>query len=462
VRSLAAAAITGAAVVWLSPAAAIDDGSEGRAAVRLMTLDPGHFHAALLQREMYPGVAPRVHVYAPLGFDLTEHLNRIVRFNLRPDSPTRWELEVHAGPNPLERMLHERPGNVVVISGRNRGKIDRIRASVEAGLSVLADKPWIISAEDLPALESALDTADRMNVVAYDMMTSRYEITSILQRELLRDEDVFGTIVTGSVSDPAVFMESVHHLVKTVAGTPLLRPAWFFDVAQQGEGIPDVGTHLVDRVHWMLLPGEPIDYRRDIAVLAAQRWPTVLTRVEFERVTGEKDFPPFLAEQVRDGRLEYQCNGSVTYALRGVHIRLETVWHYEAPPGTEDRDLAVVRGTRASVEVRQGREEDYRPELYVVPNLPQAMEPVRAALERKVAALQGAYPGVRVDDLGARLRVRIPDHHRTGHETHFAEVARRFLEYVRDPKTLPAWEKPNMVAKYYVTTMAHVLSNAGH
>ena len=27
--------------------------------VRLMTLDPGHFHAALIQKEMYPGVAAR-------------------------------------------------------------------------------------------------------------------------------------------------------------------------------------------------------------------------------------------------------------------------------------------------------------------------------------------------------------------------------------------------------------------
>ena len=29
-------------------------------AVRLLTLDPGHFHAALVQKEMYPGVAPQV------------------------------------------------------------------------------------------------------------------------------------------------------------------------------------------------------------------------------------------------------------------------------------------------------------------------------------------------------------------------------------------------------------------
>src|SRR5881409_3513026 len=36
--------------------------------IRLMTLDPGHFHAALVQKEALPGVSPQVHVYAPLGF----------------------------------------------------------------------------------------------------------------------------------------------------------------------------------------------------------------------------------------------------------------------------------------------------------------------------------------------------------------------------------------------------------
>ena len=120
--------------------------------VRLMTLDPGHFHAALIQKEMYPGVSETVQVYAPLGPDLTAHLNRIAGFNLRAENPTRWQLEVHTGPDFMGRMLRERAGNVVVISGRNRGKIDRILASVEAGLNVLADKPWIIDAADRPKL----------------------------------------------------------------------------------------------------------------------------------------------------------------------------------------------------------------------------------------------------------------------------------------------------------------------
>ena len=47
------------------------------------------------------------------------HLGRIAAFNGRRENPTAWQLEVHTGPDPLERLLRERPGNVVVISGRN-------------------------------------------------------------------------------------------------------------------------------------------------------------------------------------------------------------------------------------------------------------------------------------------------------------------------------------------------------
>ena len=55
---------------------------------------------------------------------LVGHLNRMARFNTRADKPTAWKLEVHTGPDYLERFKRERAGNVVVISGRNRGKIN--------------------------------------------------------------------------------------------------------------------------------------------------------------------------------------------------------------------------------------------------------------------------------------------------------------------------------------------------
>src|SRR5579883_1140118 len=173
---------------------------------RLITLDPGHFHAALIQKEMYPEVAKRVTVYAPLGSDLAEHLNRVARFNLRAQNPTSWELDIHTSPDFLQRMLAERPGNIVVLSGRNRGKIDYIRASIDGGLNVLSDKPWIIRPEDLEALEQALAAAERKRVIAYDIMTERYEITSMLQRELVNSPEVFGQMLPGSVEEPAVFM----------------------------------------------------------------------------------------------------------------------------------------------------------------------------------------------------------------------------------------------------------------
>ena len=96
--------------------------------VRLMTLDPGHFHAALIQKEMYPGVAPRVDVYAPLGWDLSEHLNRIAAFNRRADRPTSWNLKMNTSPDYWERMLKEHPGNVVVLSGKNGVKMNSVLA----------------------------------------------------------------------------------------------------------------------------------------------------------------------------------------------------------------------------------------------------------------------------------------------------------------------------------------------
>ena len=150
---------------------------------KLIIVDPGHFHATLLQKDMYPWVDPRVTVYAPLGPDLLDYLNRISLFNSRPDNPTRWALDIHTSNDPMTEMLRGHAGNIVVFTGRNRGKIDRILAALNAGLNVLADKPWIITAADMPKLEEALALAQRKYLAAYDIMTVRYEVTRELQRE---------------------------------------------------------------------------------------------------------------------------------------------------------------------------------------------------------------------------------------------------------------------------------------
>ena len=66
---------------------------------------------------MYPELSKRVYVYAPVGGDVLDYLNRVTAFNLRKKDPTSWEIELHASPDFLERMLRERPGNVVILGG---------------------------------------------------------------------------------------------------------------------------------------------------------------------------------------------------------------------------------------------------------------------------------------------------------------------------------------------------------
>jgi predicted dehydrogenase len=426
--------------------------------VRLMTLDPGHFHAALIQKEMYPGVADRVDVYAPAGWDLDEHLKRVAAYNKRAEKPTAWQMDVHTGADFVERMLKERPGNAVVLSGRNRPKLDRIARSVGAGLHVLADKPWILAAADLPKLDAVLADADGKGVVAYDIMTERFEITTMLQRALVNNAGVFGTIVNGTEADPAVYMESVHHLMKVVSGAPNVRPAWFFDAAEQGEGLNDIGTHLVDLVQWTLFPERAVDYRSEIKVLAAQRWPTVIPESEFARVTGGQRFGPALTPSLKNGALEYFANTLVSYAVRGVHAKLNVIWDWEAPPGGGDTHFAFYRGTRARIEVRQTAADRYLPELYVVPASPALHTEVLAATRAAIRSLAATHAGIGVEERGAEIHITVPAALRDGHEAHFAQVAANFLRYVRDRRALPAWERPNMLAKYYVTTLGTELS----
>ena len=71
--------------------------------VKLMTLDPGHFHAALVQKNMYDQVSPEAYVYAPEGFDIKEHLKRIEGFNTRAENPTHWVEKVYTGADYLEK-----------------------------------------------------------------------------------------------------------------------------------------------------------------------------------------------------------------------------------------------------------------------------------------------------------------------------------------------------------------------
>ncbi len=426
------------------------------AGFRLITLDPGHFHAALVQKFMYPDVDPLVHVYAPGGDDLAEHLKRIERFNARADEPTHWREQVYTGPDFLDKMLAEKPGNVVVIAGNNARKTEYILRSVQAGLNVLADKPMVITPGEFPRLQRAFAVAATNHVLLYDIMTERYEITTVLQRELSQQPALFGELVKGSPDNPAVTMESVHHFSKIVAGAPLQRPQWAFDVRQNGEGIVDISTHLVDLVQWETFPEQALS-PADVSVLSARRWATSISREQFKQVTGADTFADFLKPDVTNGVLQVYANGEFTYRLRGVHARVSVIWNFQAPPGGGDTHQSRMRGTKANLVIRQGAEQKFTPVLYVE-NAGQADD---AAVERALAvaieALQGKYPGVGFRRDGRVWRVTVPEKYDVGHEAHFGQVTENFLRYLRAGR-LPDWEVPNMITRYATIMKAYELS----
>jgi predicted dehydrogenase len=417
-----------------------------------MTLDPGHFHAALVQKKMYEQVSPEVYVFAPEGDDVNLHLKRIEGFNTRAEDPTSWKETVYTGGDFFEKMMQEKPGNVVMTSGNNQKKTEYILASVQNGLHVLADKPMVITPDEFPMLLEAFQEAEKNGVLLYDVMTERYEITTLLQKELSRIEALFGSLEKGTADDPAITKESVHHYFKYVSGNPLIRPPWAFDTDQQGEGIVDVSTHLVDLVQWECFPDEIIDYNNEVEILEAKRWPTVIDADMFARVTGLDAFPEYLEKDIIDGKLHVYCNGAFTYSLRGIHAKVSVIWNYQAPEGTGDTHYSIMRGSMANLVIRQGAEENFVPTLYIESvSGTDIAEAVETAVNQ---TLQEKYAGISLLHLAeGKWKVDIPDKYRIGHEAHFGQVTERYLEYLEKGK-LPDWEVPNMIAKYYTTTAA--------
>jgi len=153
---------------------------------------------------------------------------------------------------------------------------------------------------------------------------------------------------------------------------------------------------------------------------------------------------------VKDGVLQCSANGEFTYQLRGVHARVRSMWDFSPPPGGGDSHHSVVRGTKATLIIRQGREQNFKPVLYVE-------RAEAAALTAAIAALQGRYPGIGLRREGAGWAVTIPDQYDVGHEAHFVQVTENFLGYLRAGR-LPDWEEPNMITKCATIMQAYELS----
>ncbi len=426
--------------------------------VRLLTLDPGHFHAALVQKISYPDIDPAVHVYAPEGPGLDAYLALIEQYNTRDTDPTNWKEIIYKGSDFAEKMLEEKKGNVVVLSGNNRLKTDYIQRSVGAGLNVLADKPMAIDQPNFQKLVTAFEDAAAKNVLLYDIMTERSEITNILQKEFMHIPELFGELKKGTEKDPAVFIESIHYFYKQVSGNPLVRPDWFFDPTQQGDAIADVGTHLVDLVQWQCFPEQALDYGKDLNVYGGRIWPTPLTLSQFSSITGKTEYPAFLSPYiVKDSILNTHANGEMNYTIKDAHVKIIARWDYKAEEGG-DVHYAIIKGTKANLEIKQTKAENFKPVLYINPADGKGGADFDAAVEAAVKKVSNRHEGITVERSGKNWKVVIPAKYDVGHEAHFGEVMVRYLQFLKEGK-LPEWEVPNMIAKYFTTTKALELAS---
>lgn len=427
-------------------------GQEGE--IRLVVLDPGHFHASLLQKFPQRQVNDTVHVYAPEGNELDQYLSSIESYNQRPENPTNWQIVLYAGEDYLEKMIEEKNGNVVILAGNNRKKTEYIFQSLNAGFNVLSDKPMAINKENFNLLKTAFDSAYVHDTYLLDVMTERNEIINTLTRELVNRKELFGELQAGTPDNPGVVMESVHHYYKEVSGNVLIRPTWFYDVEQQGEGIADVSVHLIDLINWQCFPDQAIDYTNDVQMTAASHWPTKLTLNDFTRSTKLDAFPDFLTKYVNNSVLEVYSNGKIDYQVKGKNITVTALWNYEAPKGGGDTYNGLIRGANVDIEIVQDLSTNWIKELFVRKNNAISEDDFESEIMNAIIDMQQTYPwlsGKKISD--GRFQIIAPVEFRKGHEDYFGMVAEKYFGYLVN-RDMPEWEIVNTLTKYYITTEA--------
>ena len=418
-----------------------------------MIINPGHFHAGLVLREMHPELSEDVYIYGEAGADLDNFMKLIRSFNEREKNPTRWNFHIRTGSDYLQQALDEKKGTLAVLAGRNDRKIYDIEALHNAGIPVLSDKPLTVDGDGVKVLEKILASG---GAPLMDMMTEREEITTRLQDFFFRCKEIFGEIDC-SGEKPAIEKESVHHLCKIVNGNPLIRPAWYFDVKCQGEGIVDVTTHQADIVQRLICGEQAPDFLRDVQILEAKAWDTIVPAEKFAECTRTPAFPESLADRVQDGALALRCNGEFTYRMRGVPVRLSVIWALQAAPGGGDTFYSCVRGTGAALVVDQGPATGGRPELWLEPAAGQDLNELAAKVSAALSA-SSEFSGVTAEISGDKVMIRIPDALRYSHEMHFAMVLNGFLEMLSSGKE-PEGARSALFTKYATLAAARDFSN---
>src|SRR5437773_6848342 len=401
----------------------------------LLFLDPGHFHAALTLRVPQARAADEMFVYAREGAELRDFLALVERFNRRSPAPTRWRPVVTTSDDPLGRLIEERRGDVVVLAGKNGGKARTMRRLHDAGFHVLADKPWLVHADDLDDVRASLAGPP----LAMEIMTGRYDLAARLLKRVVDAPRVFGEF---RAEGPAIEAAGVHHLEKLVDGAPLRRPWWYFDVRVQGSGVVDIPTHLVDQSQWLAERAEP---DAPAVLIHARAWSTHVPLGSFRRMTGEARVPAVLQPIVYGDMLDYRCNAQRESRIGNVATRASARWELSGA----DTSRLIAHGTRADVWREQSADTGHRRRLFVAPH-----DADPRALVDLVDSWRAEFSGVALKaGRAARWEITIPAELDAGHEAHFARVLDGFLQAI-DEKRWPADVAEHTLAKYTLLAAA--------
>ncbi len=427
-----------------------DSSSKREGKAELTVIDPQHFHAALVQKHIHPGIDSVVHLFADSSTTVEGYKQLIAQYNTREEDPTRWEIIDYYGPDFLEKAFDLGVGNVVVLAGDNQRKIDYMQKSVQHGRDVFADKPLVIDAAGYRKLKALMDGNDGEGpVLVYDMMTERYDVKNQIVKSLLNNEDFSGGLLKTEDDKAAILFQSVHHFIKDVSGKPLLRPTLFFDTEKQGEGLVDVTTHYIDLVQWILSSETVIDLDQDMKLIGSQRWKTSLSEEQFQRATGLSGFPSVLRKYViGNDHIDVFCNGKIDYLFKGTPVSIDVRWLPESLDGRGDQFYARFLANQFEIEIKPDNEG--KTAVFITPN--DESNSFASRLGDALSAIEG-LEGLTAKKVANAYKIVVPENLYLSHEDHFAKVLNEFLQY-RKEGVLPAWEKSFILAKYYLTTQA--------
>ena len=411
---------------------------------QLLVVDPQHFHASLVQKYAHPQIESVVHLFAENEQDAAGYAQSITQFNTRKESPSNWQIISYYGADFLQQAFVKQLGNLVILAGDNSKKVTYMKHAAEHAVDVFADKPLVIDKNGYLELEKLL--SQKVGLI-YDIMTERYDAKNQLLKALILDQDFSGGFEENSLA-PLITFSSTHHFIKEVSGKPLIRPALFFEVKKQGEGLVDVTTHYIDLVQWILSSEKVINIHKDLNFQHSERWKTRISNEQFTKATNLVEYPSQLLGAVKNDHLEIFSNGKIDYSFKNVPISIVVQWNVESKDGKGDKFHAQFLTNKVEFEIgpdENGRSSIFLKSLFGEEDFEQRIKRALVRTEK--------FSSVTIKKVGNKYQLTIPSELYLNHEEHFAKVVDQFLIY-RQQRKIPEWETSFLRAKYYLTTLA--------